>query len=131
MSIQVGTSRQLFICLVDPKRLESMNADHPKVVETGTDYVVVSLPAIQKDCLIKGCYSYQSATNETISHSITMRLYSCLLYSFVCYLGKRGTGRIDCFHVTTIVFSPEKMKKFVFVLLVALALADGACTRVL
>ena len=74
----------VLIRLVDPKRLEVMNASHPAVIETGTNFVIVSIPALQKDCLVKGRFSYQSTTNETISHSITMCVYICLLEFCIC-----------------------------------------------
>ena len=74
MNTQVRLSVYKLRCVVDPKRLESVNADHSAVIETGTNYVIVSIPKIQKDCLVKGQFSYQSATNEKMSHVITMRM---------------------------------------------------------
>ena len=55
-----------------------MNENKPHVMETGMNFVVISIPKTESMTL-EASFSYQSSTRGNLMHSVTIRFYIYLL----------------------------------------------------
>ena len=68
----------LYLGLVDYEQLKTVNNNNEHVLETGMNFVVISIPNTES-MILKVSFSYQSSTRGNLKHSVTIQLYRCLL----------------------------------------------------
>ena len=108
-----------------------MNENKPHVMETGMNFVIISIPKTES-MILEASFSYQSSTRGNLMHSLKIRCYTCLLYTSSIELGftiiqieTQIVVLLTCFDVSLFCLSPVNMRIIALLVLGALVLADG------